>query len=247
MGRKYKSPPLIEALCEFRFEPRSPWDLAIPGLIYEKLSDTFPKRRQAKAYETMVAAGPEGIQQQVVQTDRLQFLRDDEKALIQVGPHLLAVNHLKPYPTWEGFLPLIRKGLDAYRKVADPKGFQRIGLRYINRMDFPESRIELEQFFEFYPFVGQQLPQDFGPFIIGVQIPFEDGRDILRLQMTSGVPDKPDAVSVVLDLEYFLGRPGQVTFDNEFRWLEQAHGRVEATFEGCVKETLRRQFEEVEE
>ncbi|MDE2060685.1 MAG: TIGR04255 family protein [candidate division NC10 bacterium] len=244
MSRKYKQPPIIEAVCEFRFESGSPWDLAVPGLLYEKLRDSFPIRRPTKAFEATVAAGAEGIQQHVLQRDQSRFLRTDERALIQIGPHLLAINHLKPYPSWAVFRSMIRKALDAYREVADPKGFQRIGLRYINRFDFSDTRAQLERFFEFYPSVGQQL-LDYTDFIMGIQVPFEDGRDILRLQMTSAVPDKPDSVSVVLDLDYFLGRPGKVTFGDEFQWLEQAHSRIEATFEGCLKETLRQQFEEV--
>ncbi len=247
MGRKYKNPPVIEAVCEFRFEPSSPWDLAVPGLIYDKLRGTFSKRQQAKAFEAKIATGPQGVQQQLMQIDRLQFLREDGKALIQVSPDFLAVNHLRPYPTWEGFLPLIQKALGVYREVADPKGFHRIGLRYINKIDFPGGPIKLEQYFEFYPFVGQQLPQDLSAFIVGIQIPFEEERDILKLLMNSSASDKPDVVSIVLDLDYFLGRSGDVTFANAFQWLEQAHTRIESTFEGCLKETLREKFEEIRE
>jgi len=123
MGRRYTKPPIIEALCELRFEPSLPWDLAIPGLLYEKVKDDFPKRRQVRAFETSVSAGPEGVEQQVRTADRMQFLREDERALIQVGPDLLAVNHLEPYPTWQEFLPLIHRGFDAYCRAADPSNF----------------------------------------------------------------------------------------------------------------------------
>jgi uncharacterized protein (TIGR04255 family) len=154
MGRKYKNSPIIEALCEFRFEPGLPWDLAIPGLLYEKVRDGFRTRRQVRAFETSVSASPEGVEQQVRAIDRMQFLREDEKALIQVGPNMLAVNHLRPYPTWQEFLPLIRGGFEAYREAAGPEGIQRIGLRYINRIEIPGPGVEMEDYFLFYPFVG---------------------------------------------------------------------------------------------
>lgn len=64
MGRRYRNSPLIEAGCEFRFAPGEPWDLAIPGLLYEKFREKFPKRRQANAFETTIVAGPDAIQQQ---------------------------------------------------------------------------------------------------------------------------------------------------------------------------------------
>jgi len=247
MGRRYKNPPIVEALCEFRFDPGSPWDLAIPGLVYEKVRNEFGKRRLVKAFEASISGGPEGIEQQMRTTDRMQFLREDEKALIQVDRNLLAVNHLKPYPTWQEFLPLIQQGFTAYREVASPKGAQRIGLRYINRIEFPGQRIELEDYLEFRPFVGPNLPQDFGPFIVGIQVPYEDSRDILRLQLASAAAQTPDIVAVMLDLDYFLAQPGQVALDNVFEWVEVAHGHVEKAFEACITERLRGMFEEVTE
>jgi len=245
MSGRYRNPPVVEAVCEFRYEPSVPWDMAIPGLVYEKIRDRFPIRRQAKAFEVSVGAGPGGIGQQVLTTDRVQFLREDEKALIQLGPNLLAVNHLRPYPTWQEFLLLIREGFDAYLDVANPKGIQRVGLRYINRVEIPSQRIQLEDYFEFRPFVGPNLPQDFGPFIVGVQVPYEDSRDMLRLQLANAATETPNTVAVMLDLDYFLAQPGGVSKGQVFQWIEVAHSRVEQVFEACITDRLRRMFEEV--
>jgi len=245
MGRRYKNPPVVEALCEFRFQPGVPWDLAIPGLVYEKIRENFPKRRQAKTFEVIVEAGLAGVEQKFLTTERMQFLREDERALIQVDRDLLAVNHLKPYPTWQEFLLLIRRGFEAYCEAAGPEGIQRIGLRYINRIEIPGQRIELEDYFEFRPFIGPQLLQDFGPFIVGIQVPYEGSRDILRLQLANASAETPNTVAVMLDLDYFLARPGEVSLDNVFEWVDVAHNRVEEAFEACITERLRQMFEEV--
>lgn len=244
MGRCYKNSPIAEALCEFRFEPSVPWDLTIPGLVYEKIRETFPKKRQAKVLETSLSGGRESIQQQVKMTERIQFLRGDEKALVQVGSNLLAVNHLKPYPTWQEFLPLIRQGFNAYLEVATPTVIQRIGLRYINRIEIPGQRIELEDYFEFYPFIAPNLPQDLGSFIVGIVVPY-DSRDSLRLQITTAPIERPNTVAVLLDLDYFLAQPGQVSLDKVFEWVEVAHTRVEEAFEACITDRLRQIFEEM--
>lgn len=94
--RRYANSPIIEALCEFQFAPDSPWDLATPGLVYGKVQDTFPKRRQATRVTVAISASPGVTGQQLETVALMQFLHEDEKALIQVGPNLLAVNHLKP-------------------------------------------------------------------------------------------------------------------------------------------------------
>jgi len=243
MGRRYRNPPIIEALCEFRFEPDSPWDLAMPGLIYEKVREAFPERRQAKVFDVRIA--PETLGQ-IRTTDRMQFLDEDEKAIIQVGPHFLAINHLEPYPSWEEFLPLIEKGLEAYCDVADPKNIHRIGLRYINHIEFAKQRIDLEEYFEFHPFVGPNLPQEFGPFIVGIQIAY-DNSDTLKITLATAPTETPDTIAVALDLDYFLVKPGEVVLNNVFEWVNVAHDRIEGAFEACITNRLRQTFEEVKE
>lgn len=247
MGRRYRNPPVVEALCEFRFDPDQPWDLAIPGLVYEKIRDGFPKRRLARVVELNVTATPDGVGQQVMTTDRMQFLREDEKALVQVGRDLLAVNHLRPYPTWREFLPLIKQGLSAYLDAAHPKGLQRVGLRYINRIEIPGQSVDLEEYFQFRPFVGRDLPSNYSSFIVGIQIPYDDGRDSLRLQLANAAIEAPDVLAVMLDLDYFLAEPGQVTLDNVFGWIDTAHSHVEEVFEACLTDRLRQMFEEAPE
>ncbi len=247
MARKYKNPPIIEALCEFQFTPSSPWDLAIPGLVYEKVQNDFPKRRQVRHVEVGLRTKGEAVEQELRTTDRVQFVRKDEKALIQVGQNLLAVNHLRPYQTWEAFLPLIRQGFDVYYETAKPTGIQRIGLRYINRIELPGPRVQLEDYFLFYPFLGTNLPQDHGAFIVGVDILYEDGRDGLRLQVTSANPEEAEALAFQLDLDYSLRQPTAIPFEATFNWIETAHSRVEEIFEGCINDKLRQRFDEVKD
>lgn len=204
--KKYKYPPVNEALCEFQFESDS-WDLAVPGLVYERVQDTFPKRRPAKVVTVSLSPTSESLKQQVQTEERVRFLRNDEKALIQVGRCFLAINHLKPYSSWREFLRLIEQGLTAYREIAAPKCIQRVGLRYINRIEIREKSIELENYFHFRPFVGPELLQDIDAFICGIQVPFEGSRDTLRLQLASTTAKDPDISVAILDLDYFLVKP----------------------------------------
>lgn len=39
--RKYKNPPIVEALCEFRFVPSDEWNLTVPGLIFQELKHVY--------------------------------------------------------------------------------------------------------------------------------------------------------------------------------------------------------------
>jgi uncharacterized protein (TIGR04255 family) len=249
MSKKYKNPPLIEALCEFYFAPETSQDFdSIINLLYEKIQTGFPKRYRLQLQASQITIDNAGIPEITEQLLPLvRFQSSSERVLIQVGQNLLTVNHLKPYTSWEEFLPSVEMGFDAYREVVKPKTIHRIALRYINRIEITSDRIQLEDYFEFRPFIGQKLLQDLAAFTLGIQIPHEGARDILHIQLTSIDSGTPNTVAIILDLTYSLVRPEDITLDNMSEWLINAHSHIEDAFEACIADQLRNQFEEVKE
>lgn len=245
MGKKYANSPIIETVCEFRLPPDSKWDLTIPGLVYEKICDEFPNKEQRLIKEIDLKHGPQGVEQQIRTNERILFLTEDRKTFIQVGTHLLAVNCLKPYPTWNKFKPSIEKAFKALSETIVINTFQRIGLRYINRIEIPGQSVKLEDYFEFRPFLGKDLPQNMADFIVGGVLQFHDGRDSCRVQLSKAVPEKPNNVSFLLDFDFFLAKSQTVSIKQALEWIDNAHQEVEKIFEGCINERLREIFQEL--
>jgi len=243
MARKYANPPLAEAVCEFRLTPDTPWDLAIPGLLYERLRTEFPHREQHLFHEVELTQGPGGLQQQIRTTERIFLLSEDRSTFVQVGPRIVAVNCLRPYPGWQHFKPKIETALKALCDELDVKRFERIGLRYINRVGVPNPPVRLEDYFRFYIFLGPDLPQEIGNFIAGCEFSYADGRDVCRLQLTPAVGQHADRQDFLLDIDYFLARPGEVERDGALDWIESAHRAVGQIFEGCITDRLRELFQ----
>ena len=172
----------------------------------------------------------------------MQFLSRDEKRVLQVGPDLLVVNHLKPYSSWEQFKPLILDALHKYDEVASPQGFKRIGLRYVNKIDFPTATIELQDYFLFYPETPEQIVESYSSFFSRVEFPYVEERDVLLVTISSAAAEKPETVSVVLDLDYVLSRADGIQKENVEEWIENAHTTIESAFEACVTDKARKLF-----
>lgn len=245
MGRKYANCPLVEAVCELRLTRDSKWDLTIPGLIYEKVKDEFPNKEQRLIQEAELTKDSQGMQQQIRTSERAVFLSSDRRTFIQVGPRLLAINRLKPYLSWDEFKPRIERAFTTLAGTVDIEGIQRIGLRYINRIEIPCASVDLDDYFEFRPFFGDNLPQSMASFVVGCLLPFFDGRDSCRVQLTNAVPEEDGNVAFLLDLDYFLDRPQAVPGNEVLEWVETAHEKAEELFEGCIKDSLREIFQEV--
>lgn len=244
MNRRYNNPPVEEALCDFQFIPGQPWDMTIPGLLYEKIRDEFPIKEQQMGLGIGFRPKEGGIEQRVEIPQRMQFLRSDKSSLVQVGRDLLTINQLKPYPTWETFKPMILQNLKIYQAIAKPKGLRRIGLRYINKITFEEYPIEATDYFNYYPTIPTGLPQMHEAFHVKVEIPYEDGGDRLLLTFSTATPGKSQALTLVLDLDYIMAIPERVPIDQADAWVEKAHKIVEAAFEACVTDKCRNLFGE---
>ena len=52
-------------------------------------------------------------------------------------------------------------------------GIDRIALVYIDKMDIPEKKIEMKDYFKFYPQLGEELPHDSQQFHHRVRFPLQ--------------------------------------------------------------------------
>lgn len=240
MAKKYQNPPVEEALCGFRFSSDTKWDITVPGLVYERLKAHYPVREPRLYHELEVVQESEGFQQKMHTSERIMLFTEDRRQFVQVGRLLMAVHVLRPYPTWMEFKPKIELAWRSLCEVVNVSGLEQINLRYINRIEFPKPDTKLEEYLEFYPYLGSRLPQQTTGFQTIVEFEYEDGRDRCRVIL---VPESKQAKNTLfLDIDYYLARPRAISVETALDWVENAHGCVETIFEGCITDVLREHF-----
>lgn len=243
---EYRNPPIVEAVCEFRFSSDTPWDHDLPDRFYDAVRDHFPIRESRKGQSLEIKTKPAGIEGHRLETvDIPVFLGKDRKMLIQFGQRGLSIHCLRPYPSWEVFGPTIRQTYEAISSLTDIRGFDRIGLLYVDKIEIPGEEIMLEDYFTFYPHLGEGLPQEVENFMVGCDFTYKD-RDICRLKLTQAMPERPDTLAYLLTTDYFLARKDTVKPDDAYAWVEEAHTEVKALFKGCITKKLEAIFDQEE-
>ena len=237
--------PIIEAVCEFKPASDTKWDLTIPGLIYRELGDTFPEKEERSLQNVEIKPTEKGLQQKLTRDNRVLFFMPDKKIFFQIGKKVMAIHCVKPYPKWGQFKPTIAKVYNTLRGIVAFDNLERIGLRYINRIEIPNSPTALKESFEFRPSLSEDLLGNLNSFFLGCEFNFSEGNDSCRVQLTKTDSEGPDTLAFILDIDYFLSKANSVTADNALDWVEKAKGHVNDIFKKCITEKLKNSFKEV--
>lgn len=237
MGDKLKTPPLIEALCEFRFAESANWDWVLPGQLYDKIKNDFPVRDQIQGIGFQVKASPKVKPAASIHTlpDRVQLKRADGSSMVQVGYHLLAVNQLRPYTSWTEFRAFIMSIFETYHEIAEEIDLERIGLRYINQLAVTDLLINAGDALTLTPPLTGVLDRPIHAFYQRYEIEQENPEGILVHQTGTQI-DEHDNPVFVLDLDFGSTKVKELKNAEAVKnWLELAHDRMYEAFVASLK------------
>ena len=209
MGKKYKNPPVVEALCEIFFTG-SKWDGTIPGMFFDKIKADYPIKKELKQIGFGLSISPEAQQLTPMGgSTRIQFLKSDGSQLVQIEKDLIVINQLRPYPRFEDWNPVIDKMLKLYCELAQPAGIRQLGIRYINRIVIPAHAFKMEDYFKLYPEIPGSLGAMHGRFMMRLEIPTKHKGHQLIITFATTQADSPETSAEMLDLYNVYPMPPQ--------------------------------------
>ncbi|MDI6803315.1 MAG: TIGR04255 family protein [Bacteroidota bacterium] len=242
-SRKYINPPVIEIVCEIRFKVKNPNDISVPGRFYEKIKDEYPNKEELHEYEAKLEFSKEDIQQKVrTKLLGMQYKTNSGEKLIRVAPNMVSAHHIPPYSNWEKFIPTAKKAFDIFREIVQPDGIERIGLRYIDRVEVPKISFDLSEYFKIYPHIPKVEDRNITQFFMRLEMSFFNGRDVLILSIHKSQEKLADKTVIILDWDYVLAKPEEVSMDNVLNWIEEAHDKVIEIFEESITDSCRQLF-----
>ncbi len=248
MKKRYKNPPIEEAVVEFLFVPGQEWDLTIPGKLHEHpdIKSQYPGKPRTKKLikESAFQSGPDQVNLAVQEgISRIQLVDNDGRNLISLGTDVLGVNLLRPYPDngWEYFRPRIDTVLRAYSEVAQPKGVKRVGVRYINKIVVPEKEIEVGDYLQYSAPSAPDLPSKLAGFISRVEYIYDDVP--IKLIVTQATVASPEGQpTFVADLDVIWEGAEPKSLDTVMELVDDLHEREGKAFEAIITDATRNLF-----
>lgn len=237
MTQPLKESPLTEALCEFRFVSSSAWDWTLPGRLYERIGEEFSERSQVNQIVFQLqeqSYDSEALPQIINVPQRLQFKRPDETAIVQVGPDVLVVNHLTPYPLWENFRSLILRIFSKYVDLYGDFTLSQIGLRYINQIPISSEQFDIGKYITLDPNLTDAIDRPLSSFHQRYDLIYESLEAVL-IHQTGTIATEEDKFTIVLDLDFNSQKVDNLKGRLEIEeWLNEAHKHLYEAFRASL-------------
>lgn len=193
--------PIVEAVVDIECD--LPVEFALSGAeqgAVEAFGARFPKKSYQFIDEVSFEVSPEGSQQRHRRELRaIRFQSGDDNELVQVRPTGYSFNRLAPYESLDVYLPTVEREWRVYSEFAQPIQVTGVRLRYINRIDLPPGRVQLDDYFRF----GTAFPYDWLTLgrVTSQFVAVEEATQSLVRVMLTDVPGNDGGAPFVLDIE----------------------------------------------
>lgn len=242
-SKKYLNPPLVEAVFELSY--RSPeWSPIIPGLFYTEIKDRFPNIT-ANQNGFGITLDPMGLKIGGGPSELTQYKSEDNHTLVQLSNNLLTINKLPEYLSWQSYKETIEYTISAFMRVYKKIEINRIGLRFINKIDVGDSHSfsNLKKYFDIYPNTPSNLQKEINSIQLSFESPLIKDTEILALSLVT-LRKEPKYNSPVL-LQLYMTRIKDMAGIQIGDWIEKAHEELRETFENSITKQCKKEFDNV--
>ena len=237
---EYANPPITEAVVEIIF------NVALDDSDLEKISGRLQKFYPELKITNDVQVMLNLKDQSSIKTEKFpkrEFSTADKTEAVVLKAKSIIVSQRAPYRNWELFSARVKRDIALITGGPSLPKSDRIGMRYINRIDIQESGPVIEESHYLKIFVAH--PPEFALFAeysLSFSMLAEDLNGAITVR--SGLVESPlvDHRSVLLDIDVFSDREIPQRLDKIEPLLDLMNGRARATFEACITDKCRSLF-----
>ena len=176
-----------------------------------------------------------------------RLANDDQTDIVILGPRGVTAARLPPYPGWNYLRDRANAAWQEWKKETARHPIERLGVRYINRIDVPIDAVvpfRVQDYVTFYPTVTPITDKDPLGYFVQVVIPTLSPKWNATLTSTTlGADEVPRHVSLILDIDVM--RTVDIPLNDTQLWptIDEAQALKNDIFERCITPTARKLFQ----
>ena len=240
----YNRAPITEAIIELKYSV--PIDLAVIEKASGKFSDEYPHSQNIQTVDVQVSQEGNKTPSAAVHRRPMGYRRasDDMTELLILTDSSFVSSQLAPYPGWDAYYARFARDWKVWKRLAGFREINRIGVRYVNRIDIPISGPIVE--FENYLNIYAKIPDMLGP-VGGYAV--QSVLDLIdlgcRLRLNSAVVPSPilNHMSILFDQDIAKDVDPPQSDDDIADLLSKIRLKKNEVFEACITDRARELFQ----
>lgn len=244
MHKSYKKPPIVEAVIEIRFDKQ----ISQTNLqkIIKKLKKTYPIVQETSKLNISIDESNNAPKVER-KPHGFRLLDDDSENIAILTNHSITTSRLAPYCGWDIFSTKNKENFNNLHSVTGTININRIGIRFINRIDIPNSItsdhiIEYSDYVTCYP----KIPNTELSKLINynMNLAMIDSEKKIKTIITTGINESPlfQHTALFLDIDISIEENIPLKSDEIFSLIDRLREVKNRTFEDCLTNTCRELF-----
>ncbi len=223
--------PIVEAVIDIRARAESAWEEStISQQLKPRLAD-YPSVVSQSEVRQEFKLGPGKPPEATTQDlgwKGLRFQSADQRHIAQFNRDGFVFSRLHPYESWEQLNREAMRLWEFYAEMARPTEAQRIGLRFINRIELSPQELRLEDYIQPAPEPPRDLDLPFLSFLHHDMLAVPGHPYAINVIRTIQPAQSPgtEGAAVILDIDVFTLRAVELREEvlkqrlAEMRWLK---------------------------
>jgi len=232
--------PIIEAVLEIKTTPIPVWEEnLITGKIKSQFSTGYTFESENIFQHTMQFQPTlfASENKSVMEWNGLRLTSEDKTEIVKVNRDSYVYSRLQPYPGWENFKEKALAGWNDYRAIAGKQNIKRIGIRFINKIEFVND--ELSELFVSSPRTVGEIDKSISGYFQQNVYSFNKGEyGASHIQTIQASDINNQNPSFILDIDVYTSEVLPLEEKDLNNNLEQIRMFKNDIFFGAIKEKL---------
>ena len=240
----YRRAPITEAFIQLNVST----DVEEKALekIQRRLKSVYPNAQPLQ--NVQISLNNTGSQFNVSQNPKgFRLSNNDQTDILFLNSRGVTAARLAPYPNWEHLRENAKIAWEEWRSATPGYPIDRLGVRFVNRIDVPVGEEPTFQMNEYVNFFPSSAPISAGPllaYLLQISIPTVDPNWIATITTTSlGTTQVPKHHSLMLDIDVFCSQNIPMRDEQLWPMFDNARLIKNDIFERCVTDASRKLFQ----
>lgn len=220
LAKKFKhlrKAPVVEAVIELRARPAGTWDEATIGpRLKEVMRDKYPAAQamQLFSFSMPIAVNtvaqplsPTAVAEHSSEWGGLRFKNPDSTQIAVFKRDSYSFSRLPPYTRWSAVVSEALRLWKTYSDLSGATRIERIGVRFINRLDVPTQGLKFEDYFSGFGSVPGDLPLSNFVSHQSIEVPGHPYAVVLIRTVQSPLAPDAKTIGLITDIDVAMPQP----------------------------------------